>query len=462
MSLLTIQPSTIDNMLVENVPDNNLGAGAAISIYSSSAANRRIIIQFDFSALPAGSSITAATLELYYGTYITNDPVGRLLWANELTETGWTETKSTWNAAYDADLDGVNDAGDIFWATPGGDFITTDRASCVVPAAFGWLSWNVLALVTHFQGNHNKIANFLIHDGTEGSATQYVVYCFSREYTTDTTLCPKLVITYSSGTNLVVQDGTQGQAVNNEVLTQVHNIAVASGIQAQTVENIVLTQAHVLIPANGLQGQAVGNVVLTQVHALAVAGGVQAQAADNAVLTQAHNLAVADGAQGQSVGNVLLTQVHTLAVASGIQAQEVDAPALTQVHILSVSGGSQAQTVGNVALTQAHNLAVASGLQDQTVDNILLDLATFLTVADGTQGQSVGNVILAQIHNLAVFGGVQAQTAEDVILTQDHNLAVAGGAQAQAVGNVVLTTTAPPTSPIKVLLVSGNMIIQVG
>ena len=461
MSTLTIQPSTADTYLRQSAVYNNFGGEVSLQVascydsYEQIFDNSRIISEFDFHVgLPAGAVISAATLSLSYYSK-ERDPVGRTYWVYELTQTGWVELEASW---------GTYKTG-IGWAAGGGDYITDRGASQTVPASYGWMSWDVLDLVQHFQSSHANVAHLLIRDGTENAALNvipYQAYFRSSDYTTDTTLCPKLVITYTSGTNLVVQDGTQGQEVNNEVLTQVHNIAVASGIQAQTVENIVLTQAHVLIPANGLQGQAVGNVVLTQVHALAVAGGVQAQAADNAVLTQAHNLAVADGAQGQSVGNVLLTQAHTLAVANGSQAQAVDDFALTQIHILSVSGGNQVQAAGNVAPTQAHNLAVASGLQDQTVDNILLDLATFLTVADGTQGQSVGNVILAQIHNLAVFGGVQAQTAEDVILTQDHNLAVAGGAQAQAVGNVVLTTTAPPTSPIKVLLVSGNMIIQVG
>jgi hypothetical protein len=461
MSTLTIQPSTADNIPYKGIANYNNGTLIRVEVDGHSTGISHTLIKFDFSTLPTGAVISLAQLSLYhYDNY--GSPDGRTYWVQRVTQTGWTEDESTWSAAYDADLDGVSDAGDIFWVTPGGDTTSTDQASAVVPAIGNWMTWTITGIVQYAQANTGKVAHLLIRDGNEEAEATTASEFYSREYTTDTSLCPKLVITYTSGTNLVVQDGTQGQEVNNEVLTQVHNIAVASGIQAQTVENIVLTQAHVLIPANGLQGQAVGNVVLTQVHALAVAGGVQAQAADNAVLTQAHNLAVADGAQGQSVGNVLLTQVHTLAVASGIQAQEVDAPALTQVHILSVSGGSQAQTVGNVALTQAHNLAVASGLQDQIVDNVLLDLATFLIVAGGTQGQSVGNVILAQVHNLAVFGGIQAQAAEDVIFTQDHNLAVAGGAQAQAVGNVVLTTTAPPTSPIKVLLVSGNMIIQVG
>jgi len=431
---VTWQPSVADNYLRKYVPNTNMGTDAALEIQAPEVGYvnvERILLNMDFSALPAGATISSAVLSLFYFAR-TYDPVGHEYWVYRLTQTGWTETGSTWNK-YD---------GSTAWTQVGGDFTTTDGASAEIPADVDeWVDWDVTEQVKYAQANTSNIAYFLIKDGDESATVNIVAGQFhSKEYTTDTSLCPKLVITYTVTPTLVVQDGSQGQAVGNVVVTQVHNVSVAGGVQSQAVDNVVLIQVHVLTPANGVQGQAVGNVVLAQTHALSVAGGVQSQAVDNVVLIQVHVLTPANGVQGQAVGNVVLAQTHAL----------------------SVAGGVQAQAVNNAVLTQTHILTVASGLQSQEVDNVDLDLATFLIVADGTQGQSVNAVVLSQVHKLTVASGAQAQTAEDVILTQNHNLAIAGGSQAQAVGNVVLTTSAPPTSPIKVLLVSGNMIIQVG
>jgi len=384
---VTWQPSVADNYLRKYVPNTNMGTDAALEIQAPEVGYvnvERILLNMDFSALPAGATISSAVLSLFYFAR-TYDPVGHEYWVYRLTQTGWTETGSTWNK-YD---------GSTAWTQVGGDFTTTDGASAEIPADVDeWVDWDVTEQVKYAQANTSNIAYFLIKDGDESATVNIVAGQFhSKEYTTDTSLCPKLVITYTVTPTLVVQDGSQGQAVGNVVVTQVHNVSVAGGVQSQAVDNVVLIQVHVLTPANGVQGQAVGNVVLAQTHALSVAGGVQAQAVNNAVLTQ------------------------------------------------------------------THILTVASGLQSQEVDNVDLDLATFLIVADGTQGQSVNAVVLSQVHKLTVASGAQAQTAEDVILTQNHNLAIAGGSQAQAVGNVVLTTSAPPTSPIKILLVSGNVII---
>jgi hypothetical protein len=384
MSTLTIQPSTVDvSGLVQQDPDTNYGTNNTLWISSSTINLQRPLIRFDFSSLPDDAVISQAVLGLYYEDIFFSNPVGRTYWVYELTQTGWTELGATFNK-----YDGSNS-----WVTPGGDYTTTNGASAVVPASFGWMTWDITELVKHFQTSHGKIANLLLRDGVETN-NEYGAYVgYSREYTGDTSLRPKLVITYTVTPTLVVQDGSQGQAVGNVVVTQVHNLAVASGSQSQAVGNVVLTQVHILTLADGLQGQAVGNVVITQTHELAVAGGVQAQ------------------------------------------------------------------DVGNVALTQAHILTVASGLQSQAVDNLDIVLAILLAVASGVQGQAVNNVILTQAHNLAVAGGVQAQAVDNAILTQAHNLAVAGGSQGQLVDTITITMIATTLGPIKILLVSGNVII---
>ena len=200
-SPLTIQPSNMDNWIYEGGVNTNYGTPTFFYIGADDATKAiTALLQFDFSALPDGAVISEATLSVYYYLLFHNPITGRTYWAYELTQTGWTETKSTWNAAYDDDLDGVNDSGDIFWATAGAkhdpnDFTTTNGAYTTVGAALNWLSWNVLALVQHFNSSHNKIANFLIKDSALSTGCAAKIY--SNNYTTDPSLCPKLIITYT-------------------------------------------------------------------------------------------------------------------------------------------------------------------------------------------------------------------------------------------------------------------------
>lgn len=82
--------------------------------------------------------------------------------------------------------------------------------------------------------------------------------------------------------DLVIQDATQAQAVDNLTLTQTHNLTVQDAAQAQAVDTLTLTQTHIL----------------------AIQDAVQAQNADNITLTQVHNLVINDARQTQTVDNV--------------------------------------------------------------------------------------------------------------------------------------------------------------
>ncbi len=188
MSILTIQPSNIDNFL--NYADQSTNYGTELELHVGDRLGvytQRSLLKFDFSALPDGAVISAAALGLNYW-FSDGDPVGETYWAYRLTQIAWTEIGSTW-----AKYDGYN-----YWATGGGDYTATDGASITMPASYGWVSWNVLAQVQYAQLNVSKVAHFLIKSGTAGSYDTQGRF-HSNNYTTDTTLCPKLVITYAAG-----------------------------------------------------------------------------------------------------------------------------------------------------------------------------------------------------------------------------------------------------------------------
>ncbi len=185
MPTLTIQPSDIDTYLNSGDPPGNYGGVTYLKVYAQADEISRSILKFDFSALPDGAFISAATLSLYYYSNNALDPVGRIYWAYEVVQTEFVELEATWNR-YKIDNN---------WTAPGGDYTITNGASIVMPAGYGWVSWNVLALVQHFQSVHAEIAYLLIKDETEAANREARFY--SNNYVDDTTLCPKLIIAYA-------------------------------------------------------------------------------------------------------------------------------------------------------------------------------------------------------------------------------------------------------------------------
>jgi len=182
---LTIQPSTADTSLQEGSPNTNHGTEDSLLVFSYATLSYRPILKFDFSALPDNATITGTDLDLYYYAKVDGDPVGRTYYAAYMNQTGWVETGATWN----------NYKTGSAWAVAGGDPGNVG-SSVVVPASYGWMSWDVLSMVQYFQ-SHGKIGYFIIFDSVEtGTADKGAVF-WSNNYTTDTSLCPKLVITYT-------------------------------------------------------------------------------------------------------------------------------------------------------------------------------------------------------------------------------------------------------------------------
>ena len=188
MATLTIQTTstlTADTYLNHNNDHDNYGTEAHLNVGDNSGDQKRSILKFDFSALPIGAVISAVELDLYYYDAANADPVGRTYWAYRLTQRNWTETGASYN----------HYTGSSSWVTEGGDYTTTDGASHAVPAAAGWIDWDVLTQVQFAQASTGKVAHFLIRDGSETNIA--IAKFYSSEYVTDTTKCPKLIITYT-------------------------------------------------------------------------------------------------------------------------------------------------------------------------------------------------------------------------------------------------------------------------
>ena len=84
------------------------------------------------------------------------------------------------------------------WTNAGGNYTATDGASTTVPAdPLAWMDWAVTNQVQYAVTN-TVDAHFLIMDGAEAVGGPAEVYYYSKEYTDNTTLHPKLAITYTA------------------------------------------------------------------------------------------------------------------------------------------------------------------------------------------------------------------------------------------------------------------------
>jgi len=187
MTTLTLYP-TKDTCLEKQHPDSNKGAGDYLTLWDNSSAIWRAILEFALSDIPAGATISSATLRLYYWFYSNNDPVNKAVWAYKLTRTNWVELEATWNAY----KTGSN------WTTAGGDYVTSNPAgaSTTFPSSYGWMEWNVLAIVQDAYANAIP-AEFLVKFQYEIWTIDFSSYAVfhSKEYGS---LIPELVIEYTT------------------------------------------------------------------------------------------------------------------------------------------------------------------------------------------------------------------------------------------------------------------------
>lgn len=196
---LTIQPSSKDTRIHEGNPTTNYGSESdfrtSAPFYSGNT--QRALCEFSISwgvDIPAGATLTAATLYLYYFDYgAGDDPQTRTIYADRLIRLDWVELEATWNI-YKAASN---------WTTAGcgsdgNDYEDDNRASDVVPGSWGWMDWDVLAQVQWAQTNNTNIG-FCLRDSDEpgGLTHGYAVRWYSLDEAVETTKRPKITITYT-------------------------------------------------------------------------------------------------------------------------------------------------------------------------------------------------------------------------------------------------------------------------
>jgi hypothetical protein len=164
----TLVLTTVDDNTLIEAPNGAFSHGASYNFYAgrvgpnAEGTKRRGAIRFDFSAIPAGSTIQSVTLELYCSNagLTTAFPV-----ALKRMTASWGEGASF---AFGGG-GGSSEPGDatwlhrfypnVLWATPGGQFVATVSATRNVSTP-GWYTWASTAqLVADVQGWVDNPAN---------------------------------------------------------------------------------------------------------------------------------------------------------------------------------------------------------------------------------------------------------------------------------------------------------------
>ncbi|MHA1304222.1 MAG: DNRLRE domain-containing protein [Candidatus Heimdallarchaeaceae archaeon] len=187
LTTTTYQPTTKDTEINKEYPTTNYGSQTTLTIYQNSQQTiwKRFLLHFDISDIPNNATFSQGDLSLYWYSGALNKSYWYLY---RLTTINWTELGATWNK-----YDGTND-----WTTAGGDWTTTNGSSgnydyLDFPC---WKTISNIALIQDCYDNQSKNIHLImknIEDGYNRSAS-----CYSRDYTDDTSLRPKLTVTYTA------------------------------------------------------------------------------------------------------------------------------------------------------------------------------------------------------------------------------------------------------------------------
>ncbi|MBI4337097.1 MAG: DNRLRE domain-containing protein [Chloroflexi bacterium] len=163
-----------DTYVDQSSATTNYGTATELDVQSySNNRNRRGLVKFDLSAVPANATIVSATLKLYAFSVPSS---ARMYGAYRITST-WTETGVTWNAQP--------------------TLVLSPTASATTPGSMNWVTWDVTADVQAMVNGVATNYGWMFIDAVENSSTAYVT-AFSPRESVLSSVRPVLVIQYQT------------------------------------------------------------------------------------------------------------------------------------------------------------------------------------------------------------------------------------------------------------------------
>ena len=404
---------TRDTYMSDYSKTTNYGTNADFyaNFYKYTPLIRFAIFESEGGPVPDGATINSATLYLYkYSNYSTDMTLNRVL-------RDWTETGATWN----------NWKSGSAWTTAraassGNDIEGTSYAT-YSNSNFGTNTWGSADVTTDVSAWAGGTANYGWRALVTSSNNERKFW--SRNYSTDATLRPYLVIDYTASSGIT---GTLTATLGNVTLASAGTLAL-SGSAAVTLGNVTTT-ATGSVSIHGAAAITLGAVTSSATGSLALSGAAAISLGD--VTAAATGSLTNRGALAATLGAVTLaatggsTNTGQVAVTLG----DVTTTSAASLSLNATLGG----TLGAVALAATGSIRIAGSLA-QTLDNVTLASTGVLgSTVTGQAAITLGNVTLASTGTLALSGAVGA-TLGNVTLSATGRVSLAGSA-AITLGNV--------------------------
>jgi len=173
----TIQPDPTagkDARIDPGAADTNYGTDTELWVGGADGDDERSLIEFSMTSVPSDTdTIISAELQLYCSS-VSND-TARDITVHQITSS-WDEGTVTWNTK------------------PSHEVAAEDTVS--VTSAGSWYSWDITQLVKDWKNGIKANYGVMLINADAGTLNIAKIF-YSSDYTTDTSLRPKLVVTYS-------------------------------------------------------------------------------------------------------------------------------------------------------------------------------------------------------------------------------------------------------------------------
>ena len=175
-------PGGVDSYLSESKVNDNFDDADSLMMDSETTKRLHIVMQFDFSSLPAEAVISDATLSLYQIPGSKGADVAFNVY--QLTAP-FIEADVTW----------VKSTSSTFWTTPGGDYYSHSFCRSTVTNGIGWMSLDVSKLVERWVRGEADNYGLIIVPVSAGGDNQKVFQSSDEDIFTNQN--PKLTVNYT-------------------------------------------------------------------------------------------------------------------------------------------------------------------------------------------------------------------------------------------------------------------------